>query len=213
MEFEPVVALADGQARTYEALGVDTTALDDIAREVATWPPETRVAVHVGLDALGDPAFVGRVLRTAGRHGIAPQRFVFAIEEQLACDDFEQTEVLIDGLAAQHVYVGIDRFGSASASLRTLARFPIDFVKIDWRSVPNPDAGQLRSDLVAAIVAAAKMLCIDTVVDGVESLSTLARVIALDCDYAQGPLFGGHGPARQIRMNDLGKAAPAGANS
>ena len=212
MDFEPVVALANGEIRTYEAVGVDTSALDDIATQVASWPSDMRVAVHVGPDALCDRQFVDRVVRTATRHGLTPQRFVFAIDEPLACDDAEQTQVLVEGLAAQHVYVGIDRFGSASASLRTLARFPIDFVKIDWRSVPNADASPLRSDLVAAIVAAAKMLCIDTVVDGVESLSTLARAIALDCDYAQGPLFGGHGPARQIRL-DVGAAAPAGANS
>lgn len=204
MDFEPVVALADGQIRTYEVVGVDTSALDDIARVVATWPLETRAAVHVGADALGDATFVDRVLRTASRHGITPRRFVFAIEERLACDDIDKTALLVDELAAQRVYVGIDRFGSGSASLRVLARFPVDFVKIDWRSVPNPDAGQLRSDLVGAIVAAAKMLCIDTVVDGVESLETLARVIALDCDYAQGPLFGGHGPVRQIRMDEAG---------
>lgn len=204
MEFEPVVALADGQIRTYEAVGVDTTALDEIARNVAPWPIDTRVAVRVGPDVLGDRGFVDRVQRTANRHGLAPQRFVFAIAEQLACDNIEQTELLVDALAGDHIHVGIDRFGSGPASLRVLARFPVDFVKIDRRSVPNPDAGQLRSDLVAAIVAAAKTLCIDTVVDGVESLPTLARVIALDCDYAQGPLFGGHGPARHIRLDAVG---------
>lgn len=204
MEFEPVVALADGQIRTYEAVGVDTTALDEIAHNVAPWPNDTRVAVHIGPDVLGDRGFVDRMQRTASRHGLAPQRFVFAIEEQLAADNIEPTELLVDALAAERVYVGIDRFGSGSASLRVLARFPVDFVKIDWRSVPNADAGQLRSDLVAAIVAAAKTLCIDTVVDGVDSLSTLARVIALDCDYAQGPLFGGHGPVRHIRLDAVG---------
>lgn len=200
MYFKPVVSLADGQTRTYEVAGVDTAALDDIARVVGTWPRGTRAAVHIGPDALGDRRFVDRVIRVADQHGFAPTRLVFAIEEWLACDDTEQTEVLLEALVAQGLRTGLDRFGSGTMSLRTLARFPIDFVKIDESAVCNPDGGHehpgvtVASDLVGAIVAAAKVLGIDTVAAGVESLSMLAGVIALDCDYAQGSLFGGHGP-------------------
>jgi EAL domain-containing protein (putative c-di-GMP-specific phosphodiesterase class I) len=194
MEFEAIVALVDGQVRTYEAVADSRRpSLDDVARGIASWPAGKRVSVNLGEDALDDPAFVTRVLETATRHGVAPQRFVFEIDEWIASADLDRTRRLVDELASHRIQAGLDCFGTGSASLQTLTALPVDFVKIDRSSVPTSDAGPLRTDLVAAIVAAAKVLSIETVAQGVESLSTLARVIALDCDYAQGPLFGGHG--------------------
>jgi EAL domain-containing protein (putative c-di-GMP-specific phosphodiesterase class I) len=194
MEFEAIVALADGQVRTYEAVtNGPRPSLDDIARAITSWPAGKRVSVNLGEDALADPSFVPRVLETATRHRVPPQRFVFEIDEDLANADLDRTRRLIDELASHRIHAGLDCFGTGAASLQTLTALPVDFVKIDRSSVPTDDAGQLRTDLVAAIVAAAKVLSIETVAQGVESLSTLARVMALDCDYAQGPLFGGHG--------------------
>ena len=90
---------------------------------------------------------------------------------------------------AMGVQVALDDFGLGYASLSHLARFAVDYVKIDQSFVARieDDAGDLA--VCEAIIAMAHALGLKVVAEGVETRLQRALLIDAGCDYAQGYMF------------------------
>ena len=85
--------------------------------------------------------------------------------------------------------MAIDDFGTGHSSLGSLARFPIDVVKIDRSFVRGIDHDPVKAAIVSAVVALSKAIGSTTVVEGVETLPQLEELEHLGCDVAQGYYF------------------------
>ena len=92
-------------------------------------------------------------------------------------------------LRALGVQLYVDDFGTGYSSLSVLHHVPIGALKIDRSFVQRMSAEPARHDLVPTIVALAHNLGLDVIAEGVELESHAARLLALDCAFAQGYLF------------------------
>jgi EAL domain-containing protein (putative c-di-GMP-specific phosphodiesterase class I) len=87
------------------------------------------------------------------------------------------------------IRVAIDDFGTGYSSLGRLHSLPIDKVKID-KSFVDAITGDEPAPMVAATIAMAHSLGLETVAEGVESAEQLPFLRLHGCDEVQGYLFG-----------------------
>jgi diguanylate cyclase (GGDEF)-like protein/PAS domain S-box-containing protein len=95
-------------------------------------------------------------------------------------------QALLAELRARGVQMLIDDFGTGYSNLAYLHRLPISALKVD-RSFLSGD--EPNPAIVGAVVALARNLGKDVVVEGVERVDQLAMLVEMGADYAQGYLF------------------------
>ena len=174
-------------------LPIGELVLQQACRQAHTWQQEFGVTLQVGVNlsarqfqqaGLADE--VAAVLRATG---IDPPQLCLEITEGLAMDDIDVTSTILTNLHSLGVRAAIDNFGTGHSSLGSLARFPIDVVKIDRSFVRGIERDPVKSAIVSAVVALSKAIGSTTVVEGVETLPQLDELTSLGCDVAQGYYF------------------------
>jgi diguanylate cyclase len=98
------------------------------------------------------------------------------------------------------IRIALDDFGTGFSALASVARLPIDTIKIDQsitRRVNHPDG----TALVSATIAIAKALNLTVVAEGVETIDQHRAITALGCRLAQGYLYGR--PVDAVAATDL----------
>jgi EAL domain-containing protein (putative c-di-GMP-specific phosphodiesterase class I) len=126
--------------------------------------------------------------------------------------DVDRTAQVAHRLQALGVQVAVDDFGTGPASLGSLARLPIDVVKIDQHVVHRVEREPVDQAIVTAAVAMAHAVGFRTVAEGVETAAQVEMVERLGCEVAQGHFFArSMSPAAFSRMLTVDTAATHGA--
>ena len=168
--------------------------LRSACRQARRWQqahPETRdLAMHVNLSVRqlqsdSVVAMVGAALRDSG---LGPDRLVLEITESAVMHRGESL-VVLDRLHETGIHFAIDDFGTGYSSLDRLHSLPIDKVKIDKSIIDSVSNGS-PAPLVAATIAMAHSLGLQTVAEGVERAEQLPFLRVHGCDQVQGYLFG-----------------------
>ncbi|HZQ28341.1 MAG TPA: EAL domain-containing protein, partial [Acidimicrobiales bacterium] len=92
----------------------------------------------------------------------------------------------------------IDDFGTGYSSLSRLRHLPVTELKIDKSFIDEVDRDGTRAPVVAAVVALANNLALDTVAEGVETAEQLEILRNMGCAHLQGFLFSKPLPAHEI---------------
>jgi len=105
------------------------------------------------------------------------------------------------------VRLALDDFGTGYSSLSYLKTAPFDKVKIDQSFVRSAtEAGSRNRAIIAAIVALAKALDMDTTAEGVESFDQLDLMKSLKVTLVQGYIYSKPIPNDEFVQNlDEGK--------
>jgi EAL domain-containing protein (putative c-di-GMP-specific phosphodiesterase class I) len=93
---------------------------------------------------------------------------------------------LLRRLRGRGVSFSIDDFGIGYSNLGYLKRFEVSRLKIDQSFVRRLTDDRHDEAIVGAIIQMSTSLGLVTIAEGVESESTLARLIELGCDQGQG---------------------------
>jgi diguanylate cyclase (GGDEF)-like protein/PAS domain S-box-containing protein len=168
--------------------------LDQVCRDYARWQTRLawpgRVAVNLSLQQLRQKDFVNRVERIFEEHRLTPSCLELEITESTLMRDGERTLRMLDRLYQLGLHLSIDDFGTGYSSLSSLQQFPIGTLKIDQSFVRNAATSPDRGALVTTIINMGKSLGMDVVAEGVETEEQLGLLRRLECNYAQGHLFG-----------------------
>jgi EAL domain-containing protein (putative c-di-GMP-specific phosphodiesterase class I) len=173
-------------------LDVGPWVLREACREAATWEsdgPALSIAVNLSARQFHDQSLVQQVADTLAVTGLDPRRLELEITESLAMQSPGATGATLQALRALGVRLSIDDFGTGYSSLSYLKRFPVDILKVD-RSFVREIVRVQDATIAATIVAMARTLGLRVVAEGVEEESQLEVLRHLDCDFAQGHLFG-----------------------
>ncbi|GIX39854.1 MAG: hypothetical protein KatS3mg128_0903 [Silanimonas sp.] len=161
------------------------------------------VAVNVSARQLREPGLLERVLARVEAAGLPPGSLKIEITESQALDP-----VVVQGFIglchAHGMKVALDDFGTGYSHLTQLHHLPFDTVKVDQAFVRSMLTDPRAMAIVEVIVAMAKRLGAELVVEGVESEAELDVLRRLGCEYAQGWLVG----RPQTREELLARGSP-----
>ncbi|MBF9028838.1 EAL domain-containing protein [Rhodobacterales bacterium HKCCE3408] len=145
------------------------------------------VAVNFSPEELRDPGLSDRVKWEVDRHDMRPGRLTVEILESVAAlghDDMILRNV--DQLASHGFNLDLDDFGTGQASISNIRRFRAQRIKIDRSFVSGIDADPEQQSMVAAILALAEHLGVETLAEGVETSGEHSILAQLGCGHVQG---------------------------
>lgn len=148
------------------------------------------IGVNVSTVQLLQPAFVDHLLSAMQQAGLPPSTVVLEVNESVMNTDMQTVFRTIRALRREGIGMALDNFGTGDASLRTLARYPADILKIDRTFVTSALTGSRETAIVRAMIAMAHQLGMKVIANGVETEAHLGFLRRTDCDYFQGFLFG-----------------------
>ena len=179
--------------------------LGEAARQLHQWhqqfPPLAALTMAVNISArqLGQDdlaAVVGNVLAASG---LDPSRLTLEITESVLMSDAATSIAVVDALAGLGVRISIDDFGTGYSSLAYLKRFSAHILKIDKTFIDGLGTDGQDNAIIAATIALADALGMQTVAEGVEHQKQLDQLRVMGCDDFQGHLFAPASPPAQIR--------------
>lgn len=183
---------------------VGTWVLEEATREAARWHAagfsNLAIAVNVSASQIQQPDFIERVWKAIESSAIHPSLLEIEITESYAMQDPEASAATLHELKALGVSISVDDFGTGYSSLSYLKRFPIDTLKIDASFVRDISDDLDTAEIVNAIVAMGHNLRLKIVAEGVELETHLTRLLASQCDRAQGYYYSP--PMRSKSLND-----------
>lgn len=147
------------------------------------------IGVNVSTLQLLQSGFVDHLIGQMQQAGLPPSAIVLEINESVLNNDARVVFQTIRALSREGIGLALDNFGTGDASLRTLARYPADILKVDRSFINAALAGSRETAIVRAMIAMAQQLGMKVIANGVESEAQLGFLRRTDCDYFQGYLF------------------------
>jgi diguanylate cyclase (GGDEF)-like protein len=158
--------------------------------EAAAWPTKLRVAVNVSPLQFANETFPATVLSALASSGLPPGQLELEITEGVFLAESAETDTIFMRLKEIGVRLALDDFGTGYSSLSYLRTAPFDKIKIDQtfvRAATLP--GSRNSAIIAAIVALADALGMETTAEGIEFMDQLHLIRGLGVSHAQGYVY------------------------
>jgi len=156
------------------------------------------VSVNLSARQLTDAGLRDSVDGVLRATGLAPEQLCLEVTETVLMDDASALLDTLLGLRQLGVTFAIDDFGTGYSSLLYLKRLPVTTLKIDGQFVGGLGIDDDDEAIVASTIQLARALNLTTVAEGVETEQQRDRLVALDCEYAQGYFFGRPGSAEAL---------------
>jgi EAL domain-containing protein (putative c-di-GMP-specific phosphodiesterase class I) len=157
-------------------------ALEDAAR----WPDNLTLSLNITPEELGDPRFAADFATQIGQSGIAPQRLMLEITEDLLLRNLVQASGALKALRGLGFRTALDDFGAGFCNFRYLRELPLDALKLDKAMVEGVPGDGTALAVLRAMVQLGKALGLKVYAEGIESEIQRAAITAEGCDYWQG---------------------------
>ena len=196
----PAEFLPDAE-RTGAIVTVGNWAIERACRQMAAWHDGSGSTLKLNLNLsarqLSEPTLPAQVKRIISDTGLAPGSVWLEITEETLLRDRAASDQVLGRLHEIGVRLVIDDFGTGASSLVSLKRFPLDAIKIAATFVADLGRDRDSDAICSAIVELAHSLGLCAIAEGVETLEQFTALRALDCELAQGHLFGAARPAEE----------------
>jgi diguanylate cyclase (GGDEF)-like protein len=190
-----------GAEQTGVIVALGTWAIERACRQMAVWHDGSGSTLKLNLNLsarqFAEPTLAAQVKRIIGETGLAPGSVWLEITEDTLLHDRAASDQTLRQLHEIGVRLVIDDFGTGASSLVSLKQFPIDAIKIAATFVADLGRDRDSDAICSAIVDLAHSLGLCAIAEGVETLEQFAALRALDCELAQGHLFGAARPAEE----------------
>ncbi|MGE2834809.1 putative bifunctional diguanylate cyclase/phosphodiesterase [Mycobacterium sp. SMC-4] len=230
--YQPVVSLVDGSITALEALArwtapngmevspetfvaaaeaaglgarFDEMVLNLACREIMTASLDVDIHINVGAARLGNPGFESDVRRVLDRYRLIPRRLVLEITETLPIVDLGDAAAQIERFRTAGVRFALDDFGAGYNSLTYLHALPVHIVKLD-RSLAVGSDPERDLTLYRSAIRLCTELSLDVIAEGIETEEQAETIVAAQCRFAQGYLFGRPASLEHIESQWAGRA-------
>lgn len=164
------------------------------------------VNVNFSVVQLHHPAVVERTAAILARTGLAPERLWIEVTENVFLDDSALAPLL--RLSDHGAHLVVDDFGTGFSNYQYISRLPIGGLKIDRSFVAGLGVNTTDTAIVRSVVNLGRELGLQVIVEGVESESQQAQLLAFNARLGQGWLFApALRPAQLIEL--FGRSAAA----
>lgn len=157
-----------------------------------------RVSVNLSPSQFAQPNLLEMVKTILKEVGLSVTLLGLEVTESTAMRDVQKSVEILLAFKEMGTYLAIDDFGTGYSSLAWLQQFPINALKIDRSFINYVTTDPNSNKLVEGIVAMAHKLGLETIAEGVEKAEQKDFLHSINCDKAQGYLFGRPVPAEDI---------------
>jgi EAL domain-containing protein (putative c-di-GMP-specific phosphodiesterase class I) len=157
--------------------------IDDPTRE------SLRVCVNLSARQFSRAGLADHVEALLRQSGLSSCQLGLEMTESSLIPDMDTALEVLGSLRRLGVSLLMDDFGTGYSSLSYLHSFPIDVLKIDRSFVGRMTEGEQALQIVRTIVELARVLGMDVVAEGIETVEQYRLLRELGCRYGQGYLF------------------------
>ncbi len=158
-------------------------------RECRAWDHGCNLAINLSArDILREDAapWIARLVEEAG----APaSKIVFEITETALVNDYRRAAENLDKLRQMGFRIALDDFGTGQSSLSHVNNLPLDHIKIDQSFARNIARSHSSRAIVGTIVALARQLHLECIIEGIETPEQQAIARSLGLRMMQGYHF------------------------
>ena len=151
-------------------------------------PP--RIAINLSAHQFREQNLIKRVKQILKEFELDVSFLELEITEDTIMSDIEQTAITLRTLNEMGIRLAVDDFGTGYSSLSYLAKFPIQYLKIDKSFIKDITTDPNMASIVSAIVALAHSLRLEVIAEGIETPAQYDYLHKLNCDLFQGFLLG-----------------------
>jgi diguanylate cyclase (GGDEF)-like protein len=155
-------------------------------REAHATAAELVMSVNFSSAQFTDPGLIDDVRSALASNSLPPERLVVELTETAFLRDAEIVGARMDDLKQLGARIAVDDFGTGNASLRHLAKFPVDVLKVDRSFVQAADTDPRQSAIAGSIIKLGASLNMVVVAEGIETAGQLERMREMGCVLAQG---------------------------
>ena len=156
------------------------------------------VAINVSGHQFKESNLIQQLEHLLVQYDIKAHLIELEITESIAMDKIEHNINCMKKLKLMGFKLVMDDFGTGYSSLSYLTRFAIDILKIDKSFIDKIADAADHIAIIAAMIAMAKQLGIETVAEGVENATQVKVLREHGCDQIQGYYFSPPVPPESI---------------
>jgi diguanylate cyclase (GGDEF)-like protein len=157
-----------------------------------------RFAINLSGQSLQDESFLGFVIDQLKSSGVPPAVLCFELTETATIGNLAKAQVFIRTLQELGCQFALDDFGTGVSSLAYLKDLSVNYIKIDGSFVRDALTNARSESMIKAIAQLAKVMCMETIAEYVETDPLRVRMADLGVDYGQGFAMG-----KAQRLEDL----------
>jgi diguanylate cyclase (GGDEF)-like protein len=157
-----------------------------------------RFAINLSGQSLQDESFLEFVVEQLKASSLPPSVLCFELTETATIGNLEKAQVFMRKLQELGCQFALDDFGTGVSSLAYLKDLQVNYIKIDGSFVRDAVSNARSESMIKAIAQLAKVMCMETIAEYVETDVLRVRMADLGVDYGQGFAMG-----KAQRLEDL----------
>jgi diguanylate cyclase (GGDEF)-like protein len=146
----------------------------------------TFATINLSGASLNDVRFVDDAFAMMHDHPQAVTKLCFEITESVALNDLASTRRFVDRVRTFGSRLALDDFGAGYTSFNYLKEIPAEFIKIDGSFVRDINRNPANYAITRTIVDLTHELGMSSIAEWAETADTIASLMELSVDYAQG---------------------------
>ncbi len=147
---------------------------------------ERSCAINLSGQTLGDETFLGFVVDSLDRTGVAPSSICFEVTEPAILANVQHAQRFIEVLHGIGCEFSLDDFGSGMGSFASLKHLPIDYLKIDGTYTHSLQTDLVNQEMVSAMIKLARTMQFRIVAEQVEAQEDFDWLRDVGIDFVQG---------------------------
>jgi EAL domain-containing protein (putative c-di-GMP-specific phosphodiesterase class I) len=138
-----------------------------------------------------NPELLETIIGIIDKYRIPHEYIEIELTETTTDVEFRDLRRVVEGLQQQKICTSVDDFGMGYSSLNLIRVVPWNVLKVDKIFLPldGESTESTRSVMFKYVVAMAKELGLECIVEGVETPAQLELLRSNNCELAQGYLF------------------------
>ncbi len=153
------------------------------------WKPGMRLSINISPRQFRRAAFVDDVIATLEKYQIPPDSLDMEITEGIVIQRVDDAIATMTTLSERGISFSLDDFGTGYSSISYLKRLPVSTLKIDQGFVRDIMDDRNDRVLVETIITMGRLLDMELVAEGVETVEQLGILKSFECNFYQGYLF------------------------
>jgi Amt family ammonium transporter len=157
-----------------------------------------RFAINLSGQSLQDESFLEFVIEQIEASRLPPGVLCFELTETATIGNLVKAQNFMRRLQDLGCQFALDDFGTGVSSLAYLKDLSVNYLKIDGSFVRDAITNSRSESMIKAIAQLAKVMCMETIAEYVETDVLRARMADLGVDYGQGFAMGKAQPLEDL---------------